>query len=96
MEESVLELEGDHAALADYLHLIGHSDILLAFTCKPLRLRSVNVNNMFFFERAEVRVKCGILHPGLSHITTALSSDIIGVALCINFTFVEGSCQMLI
>ena len=96
MEKSILELEGDRAALADYLHLIGHSDILFAFTCKPLWLRSVNVNDMFFFERTEVRVKCNVFHPRLSHITTALSSDVISIDLCISFTFVEGSCQMLV
>ena len=48
MEESILELEGDGATLPDYFHLVGHSDILLAFVCEPLWLRSVNVDDMFF------------------------------------------------
>ena len=50
VEELILELKRDRAALTDYLHLIGHSDILLAFTCKPLGLRSVNINDMILFK----------------------------------------------
>lgn len=95
MEESILKLEGDSASLTDDLHLIGHSDILIAFACEPLRLSAIDVYNMLFCRRWEVRIKYLLLHASFI-ITTALSCVVIGVSLCINLAFIQRSCQMLI
>ena len=94
VEESIFELEGDSASLADNFHLIGHSDILLALACKPLLRNSVNVNSLIFCRSPEVRIEC-LLLVACFIITAALSCDVIGV-LSINLAFVQGSRQMLI